>query len=128
MASDLFWYPYDVNEAIIEKTTMTAVEAGVYGFLIDYYWRHGELPVDESLLARIGHVSLEEFQATKAGFAHLFTPDWKHPRLDEVHRTSTKAYEDRITRARRGGIASAKARANGQKKRTRKADGNGEKP
>ncbi|BCM87838.1 DUF1376 domain-containing protein [Methylobacterium indicum] len=121
MASDLFWYPYDVNEAIIEKTTMTALEAGVYGFLIDYYWRHGALPTDESALARIGHVTPDEFARIKIGFAHLFTPEWTHPRLDGVRQSSTKAYEDRITRARKAGIASAQARENAGKKRTRTA-------
>lgn len=77
------WMPLYVDDYLSDTGHLTVTEHGAYMLLIMHYWKHGGLPADERLIARIARLSPDQWAESRDVLSMLFGPDWSHARIDE---------------------------------------------
>lgn len=89
------WMPLYVADYLADTGHLSTEEHGAYLLLIMHYWQHGSLPDDDAKLARICRLSLKKFKSTRSHLEGLFSPGWKHKRVDMERDKSLKIKETR---------------------------------
>jgi uncharacterized protein YdaU (DUF1376 family) len=98
--------PFYGADFFTDTAHLSRDERDAYLRLIWHYWTHGGLIDDDARLARIAHMSPEEWAAARPIIQAFFHDGWKHRRVDEEIAKAS----DLIEAARRAGIASGAAR------------------
>ena len=98
--------PFYVAEYLADTTHLNTVEHGAYLLLIMHYWQHGRLPQSDDKLATIARLSEHDWQAIRPTIIELFSPDWRHKRIDH----ELKSAESLVKKRREAGKAGASAR------------------
>ena len=107
MSSAKHYMPLYVGDYLADTAHLTTVEHGAYLLLIMHYWRNGELPDDENMLARIARCTPREWKKLRDNVAAFFDEGWKHSRIDAELEKAQSAYERRAKAGRKGGKAKA---------------------
>lgn len=77
------WMPLYVADYLADTRRLTTLEHGAYLLLIMEYWRNGGLPAEDSKLARIAGVSVDEWSAMRETVSEFFSDGWRHKRIDD---------------------------------------------
>jgi uncharacterized protein YdaU (DUF1376 family) len=87
---------------------LSCAELGAYERLRRSYWINGGLPNDESRLASIARISLEQMASISLAVKPMFGPDWRSEKLDAELEHGRKGYETRAKSGRLGGLAKSR--------------------
>jgi len=110
MSEGRAWMPLYVADYLADTRHLSTTEHGAYLLLIMHAWtNNGQLPLDETRLARIAGLSSREWSASRAVILQFFMQHedgYRHKRVDaELTRT-----DEIIEKRRRAGKASAASR------------------
>lgn len=107
MAAPIAWMPMYWDDYLADTYHLEQRHHGAYVLLIAFYWRHGKLPTDDESLATITKsLSLSAWLEIRPVIAALFTPDWRHKRIDFEMKFSKKMIKAKSD----GGKMGAKSR------------------
>lgn len=76
------WMPLDVGDYLKATHHLSVAEHGAYLLLIMHYWQDGGLPSDERMIARLSHLTAEQWIESRDVLAALFNEGWKHKRVE----------------------------------------------
>lgn len=102
------WLPLYVAEYLADTTRLTTEQHGAYLLIIMDYWRNGQPPDDDVILARITGLSLPVWKKTKKVIQSFFSVSggfWKHKRIEAEIIRATENQKQRTERARQGAAA-----------------------
>jgi uncharacterized protein YdaU (DUF1376 family) len=102
------WMPFYVSTYLADTSHLTTIEHGAYMLLIMHYWQRGGLPDDDTRLANITKMTVDEWLKARPVLAALFLPGWRHKRIDAELEHAHITIEKR----RKAGKASAAKRSN----------------
>lgn len=110
MSEGRAWMPLYVADYLADTRHLSTTEHGAYLLLIMHAWtNNGQLPLDETRLARIAGLSSREWSASREIILQFFgmqEDGYRHKRIDaELSRT-----DEIIEKRRRAGKASAASR------------------
>lgn len=74
--------PFYVSLYLGKTSHLTTLEHGAYLLLILHYWQVGGLPADDIKLAKIAHLSDQQWSKIRCTIADFFEPDWKHEKVE----------------------------------------------
>jgi uncharacterized protein YdaU (DUF1376 family) len=74
--------PLYIADYLADTAHLTTAEHGAYLLLIMHYWRNEGLPTDEDQLRRITRMSARAWAASRDNLRSLFSPEWRHTRVD----------------------------------------------
>ncbi len=77
------WMPLYVADYLAKTSHLTAAESGAYLHLLMYYWTHGQLPCDESALARIARLDSRAWAKSRLHIKAYFDDTWKNHRMEQ---------------------------------------------
>ena len=104
------WMPLYVGDYLGDTGHLTTPQHGAYLLLMMHYWRKGELPDDNSQLAKITKLPLKTWCDYRPVLQQFFHSGWKHKRIDaELHRMQ-RVSEKRASAGQKGGLGSALSR------------------
>lgn len=103
MAKPDVWMPLYVADYLADTSHLSCLEHGAYLLLIMHYWRNGELPADDTKLARIVKCTPKEWGKIRETIADFFTEGWKHKRIDQELAAASAAVERNRVNGRKGG-------------------------
>jgi uncharacterized protein YdaU (DUF1376 family) len=101
--SHLHWMKFYIGDELAATSHMTPAEFGSYVYLKMHYWQFGSLPNIDARLARIAHVSPEQWAEIRPSIDILFTPDWQNPRMDEMRLEAEEKHQSRVEAGKKGG-------------------------
>lgn len=109
------WMPLYIGDYVRDTAHLGALESGAYLHLIMAYWLSGSLPNDDRQLATIAKMNRTEWRRTGPILAKFFGPNWSsHKRIDAELALAKVRHDARAAAGKRGGIAAAKAKQEGQ--------------
>lgn len=76
------WMPFYVGDYLADTGHLSTLEHGAYLLLIMHYWQRGMLPANDAQLARVCHVSEQEWLEIRPTLAAMFDAGWKHKRIE----------------------------------------------
>ena len=76
------WMPLYVGDYLGDTGHLTTAQHGAYLLLMMHYWRKGELPDDNSQLAKIAKLPLKTWCDYRPVLQQFFHDGWKHKRID----------------------------------------------
>lgn len=124
------WFKHHPKDFALETGHFTPEEVGAYVRLRDHYWaNNGQLPDDESLLARIAGISDQQWPNVRTILLTLFKIEdgvWTHPRLNEALSVSKESYETKSANGKRGAQARLKHGSSPAKARPKQSDSEAE--
>lgn len=80
--SNRAWMPLHIDDYLKDTGHLNALEHGAYLLMIMHYWRHGSLPSDERIIARIAKLTPEQWAESRDLLAMMFHDGWCHKRID----------------------------------------------
>ena len=89
------WMPLYIADYLKDTTHLGALESGAYLHLIMDYWQNEKLPDDDTQLARIAKMTEKEWKKSRSTLQSFFYDGWKHKRIEEEIKRSTKVSEER---------------------------------
>jgi uncharacterized protein YdaU (DUF1376 family) len=101
------WMPLYVGDYLGDTGHLTTTQHGAYLLLMMHYWRKGELPDDDTQLAKITRLPLKLWQDYRPILQGFFYDGWKHKRIDKELRKMMEVSEKRSKAGQLGGIGSA---------------------
>ena len=96
MTSGPLWMPLYPGDYLRDTRHLTTLQHGAYLLLIMEYWVKGRLPGTDAERRRITALSSKQWRSNRSALAALFSPDWRHERIE---RELEKAKELRLKRA-----------------------------
>jgi uncharacterized protein YdaU (DUF1376 family) len=110
--------PLYVGDYLSDASHLTTLQHGAYLLLLMKYWRDAApLPDDDRKLARIAHLTDDDWRSIRDDIADFFQLNgdgfWRHKRVEKELQTA----KERIEQARKAGRASGQARKNPRKPR-----------
>ncbi|ANY85145.1 hypothetical protein BB934_43905 (plasmid) [Microvirga ossetica] len=104
------WMPFYPGDYLADTVHLSTLEHGAYLMLILHYWRNEGLPDDDTKLARIVRLPLEQWLEIRPTLADFFAPGWRHKRIDTELQVTQEKYQRRAAAGRQGGLASGRAK------------------
>jgi uncharacterized protein YdaU (DUF1376 family) len=104
------WMPLYVGDYLGDTGHLTTPQHGAYLLLMMHYWRKGELPDDNSQLAKITKLPLKTWSDYRPVLQAFFHDGWKHKRIDTELMRMTRISEKRSSAGQKGGLNSALSR------------------
>jgi uncharacterized protein YdaU (DUF1376 family) len=104
------WMPLYVGDYLGDTGHLTTAQHGAYLLLMMHYWRKGELPDDNSQLAKITKLPLKTWCDYRAVLQQFFHDGWKHKRIDAELARMMRVSEKRAMAGQKGGLGSALSR------------------
>ena len=104
------WMPLYVGDYLGDTGHLTTAQHGAYLLLMMHYWRKGELPDDNSQLAKITKLPLRTWCDYRPVLQNFFHDGWKHKRIDMELERMMRVSEKRAIAGQKGGIGSALSR------------------
>ena len=74
--------PLYVGDYYRDTRHLTTLQHGAYMLLIMEYWTKGYLPKEPLKLRKICGLSYHQWRSNSLAIAALFTPDWRHARIE----------------------------------------------
>jgi uncharacterized protein YdaU (DUF1376 family) len=93
------WMPLNVGDYLKDTHYLSVVEHGAYLLLIMHYWQDGGLPADEQMVARLAHLTAEQWSESRSVLVALFDEGWKHKRIDAELAKAAEIIEKRRSAA-----------------------------
>ena len=75
------WMPLDIPDYLADTGHLSTLEHGAYMLLIMHYWQKNGLPDDDTKLARIARLQIDQWLEIRGTIADLFLEGWKHKRV-----------------------------------------------
>ena len=104
------WMPLYVGDYLGDTGHLTTAQHGAYLLLMMHYWRKGELPDDNSQLAKITKLPLRTWCDYHPVLQNFFHDGWKHKRIDMELERMMRVSEKRAIAGQKGGLGSALSR------------------
>src|ERR1700761_230055 len=104
------WMPLYVGDYLGDTGHLTTPQHGAYLLLMMHYWRKGELPDDNSQLAKITKLPLKTWCDYRPTLQDFFHDGWKHKRIDAELLKMMQVSAKRAIAGQKGGLGSALAR------------------
>jgi uncharacterized protein YdaU (DUF1376 family) len=104
------WMPLYVGDYLGDTGHLTTAQHGAYLLLMMHYWRKGELPDDDSQLAKITKLPLRTWGDYRPVLQNFFHSGWKHKRIDAELARMLRVSEKRAAAGQKGGVGSALSR------------------
>ncbi|WP_052003445.1 DUF1376 domain-containing protein [Microvirga sp. BSC39] len=104
------WMPFYPGDYLADTVHLSTLEHGAYLMLIIHYWRNEVLPSDDTKLARIVRLPLDQWMEIRSTLADFFQPGWRHKRIEEELATTKEKYQRRAVAGRQGGLASGRTK------------------
>jgi uncharacterized protein YdaU (DUF1376 family) len=104
------WMPLYVGDYLGDTGHLTTAQHGAYLLLMMHYWRKGELPDDNSQLAKIAKLPLRTWCDYRPVLQNFFHDGWKHKRIDMELERMMRVSEKRAVAGQKGGLGSALSR------------------
>ena len=76
------WMPLYIGDYLRDTRHLSTLQHGAYLLLIMEYWTKGSLPSDSKNLRRICQLSRQQWASNSQAIASMFTPDWRHARIE----------------------------------------------
>lgn len=76
------WMPLYIGDYLRDTRHLTTLQHGAYLLLIMEYWTKGELPTSVTKLRRICNLTSRQWESNCLALASMFTPDWRHARVE----------------------------------------------
>jgi uncharacterized protein YdaU (DUF1376 family) len=102
--------PLYVGDYLGDTGHLTTAQHGAYLLLMMHYWRKGELPDDNSQLAKITKLPLRTWCDYRPVLQNFFHDGWKHKRIDAELERMMRVSEKRAIAGKKGGLGSALSR------------------
>ena len=101
------WMPMYWGDYLADTGHLTTMQHGAYCLLIGHYWRCGALPDDDSQLANITKMPLQEWLLHRSVIQQFFFDGWRHKRVEaELRRSTEKMAKARLAGQKGGQTAS----------------------
>ena len=104
------WMPLYVGDYLGDTGHLTTAQHGAYLLLMMHYWRKGELPDDNSQLAKITKLPLRTWCDYRPVLQNFFHDGWRHKRIDMELDRMMRVSEKRAIAGQKGGLGSALSR------------------
>lgn len=104
------WMPLYVGDYLGDTGHLTTAQHGAYLLLMMHYWRKGELPGDDSQLAKIAKLPLKTWCDYRPVLQAFFHAGWKHKRIDAELERALRVSQKRASAGQKGGLGSALSR------------------
>ena len=104
------WMPLYVGDYLGDTGHLTTAQHGAYLLLMMHYWRKGELPDDDSQLAKITKLPLRTWCDYRPVLQAFFHDGWRHKRIDAELMRMMRISEKRSSAGLKGGLNSALSR------------------
>ena len=104
------WMPLYVGDYLGDTGHLTTAQHGAYLLLMMHYWRKGELPDDNSQLAKIAKLPLKSWLDYRPVLQAFFHDGWRHKRIDAELARMMRVSEKRASAGQKGGLNSALSR------------------
>ena len=89
--------PLYIGDYIKDTRNLSTIEHGAYLLLIMEYWVAGELPQDETRLARVCGLTDRQWMKIGPVIAGFFEKGWKHKRIEaELERSADISNKRRL--------------------------------
>jgi uncharacterized protein YdaU (DUF1376 family) len=76
------WMPLYVADYLADTDHLTLAQHGAYLLLIMHYWRHGCLPENDEIIAKILRISRKQLPSIWLALAPFFDENRRHKRID----------------------------------------------
>jgi len=113
------WMPLYVAEWDADTAHLDCEQDGAYGRMIRWYWRHGPLPDDDNMIARIIRMDVRRWQKLRLVLAPFFTIErgsWRNKRCDQERERAAKISSIRADAGARGGRPRKQTESSGESK------------
>jgi uncharacterized protein YdaU (DUF1376 family) len=81
------WMRFNIGDYLADTMNLSTMQHGIYILLIMHYFKRGELPSNDSGLARIAKVPTRQWKLHSPGVMALFRKSenglWRHKRIDQ---------------------------------------------
>lgn len=84
---------------------LTTLQHGAYLLLIGHYWCNGRLPTTDKELMAIARMTPDEWAGNCYAIARMFTPEWRHNRIDDELEKALKTSKNRSLAGLKGAWA-----------------------
>jgi uncharacterized protein YdaU (DUF1376 family) len=101
--SNLPWMKLYIGDELANTSHMTPAEFGSYMLLKMHYWRFGSLPSDDSRLAMIAKVRIEQWYEIRPSIEILFEDGWQNPKLEEQRSEAEERHKKLSEAGKKGG-------------------------
>ena len=98
-----YWMPLYVGDYLRDTRHLTTIQHGAYLLLIMEYWTKGKLPSTDAERRRITSMTGKQWLSNRLAIASMFTPDWRHPRIDKEIEKATAISLKRSVYGAKGG-------------------------
>lgn len=97
------WMPLYVGDYLRDTRHLTTIQHGAYLLLIMEYWTKGKLPDTDDERRRITSMTGKQWLSNRQAIASLFTPDWRHARIERELNKSAEISMKRAVYGAKGG-------------------------
>jgi uncharacterized protein YdaU (DUF1376 family) len=101
------WMPLFIADYTLDTKHLSTEQHGAYFLLIMNYWVTGGLPHDDTELARLAGLPLDQWLVHKPVIQRFFHRGWKHKRLDAEIDRATDLIRKRRAAGSKGGTVSS---------------------
>ncbi len=74
--------PLYIGDYLRDTRHLTTTQHGAYLLLIMEYWTKGHLPHSDAERRKITGLTRKQWTSNSLAIASLFTPDWRHARIE----------------------------------------------
>jgi len=101
--SDLFWMPLHIPDYLADTSHLSTEEHGAYLLLIMHYWQQNGLPDDDTRLARIARLPLDQWAKVRPAIRPFFGSGWFHKRVEAERVKAETKFQNLSAAGKKGG-------------------------
>ena len=97
------WMPLYIGDYLRDTRHLTTIQHGAYLLLVMEYWTKGKLPGTDAERRRITSMTGKQWRSNYLAIASMFTPDWRHARIERELEKSNQISMKRAVYGAKGG-------------------------